>query len=295
MDTIQIEITNACINDCSNCTRFCGHFSKPYFMPLEEVKKAINSLEDFPKMVGIMGGEPLLHPQFEEICLYLKQTRPNIKCGLWSCFPKGKERYAKLICDTFGSVLLNDHSLDPGITHQPVLTAIKDYVPDEFMMWFIIEHCRLQRSWSAAINPRGAFFCEIAASLSLLFNKSGDDSNDPAAWPVEKGWWKKNVIDFHDQMRCYCPKCGMAINFKQRIDNEGIDDISPSNLELMAKSGNIRKISRGQYHLYNEGFSENNSINSFRQNEMDYFNAIASRYNIKLSINEIKYPKPDLI
>jgi hypothetical protein len=31
MATIQIDITNACPNRCSNCTRFCGH-RPPYFM-----------------------------------------------------------------------------------------------------------------------------------------------------------------------------------------------------------------------------------------------------------------------
>ncbi len=294
-DAIQIEITNACMNDCSNCTRFCGHFPKPYFMPLEDVKMAIDSLDDFPKMVGIMGGEPLLHPQFEQICLYLQQARPKIKCGLWSSFPKGREHYAELICNTFGSVLLNDHSLEPGIPHQPVLTAIKDYVSDESLMWFLIERCKIQRSWSAAINPRGAFFCEIAAALSLLFNRSGVDAHDPVAWKIEKGWWKKDVIDFHDQMRCYCPHCGMAINHRPRLDTEGIDDMSPGNFELVAKSGNVRKISREKYHIYNEGCADNIWFNSFRRNNFDYFAAIASRYGIKLSFNEIGYFKPELI
>ncbi|MFI3175808.1 MAG: radical SAM protein, partial [Bacillota bacterium] len=71
MNIIQIDITNACIHECSNCTRFCGHHKKPYFMDLDMVKKAIDSLDDFDGIIGIMGGEPTLHPQFEEITLYL--------------------------------------------------------------------------------------------------------------------------------------------------------------------------------------------------------------------------------
>ena len=57
MDTIQIEVTNACIYNCANCTRFCNHVKKNFFMPLEQVKEAIDSMVGYPKRTGIMGGE----------------------------------------------------------------------------------------------------------------------------------------------------------------------------------------------------------------------------------------------
>ena len=38
MKIIQIDITNACINRCSNCTRFCGHHTRPFFMDFETFK-----------------------------------------------------------------------------------------------------------------------------------------------------------------------------------------------------------------------------------------------------------------
>lgn len=31
MQIIQIDITNACNQRCSNCTRFCGNHKKPLF------------------------------------------------------------------------------------------------------------------------------------------------------------------------------------------------------------------------------------------------------------------------
>lgn len=302
MDTIQIEITNACVNDCSNCTRFCGHFSKPFFMPLEKVKDAIDSLSDFPHMVGIMGGEPLLHPDFEEICLYLQAKRPRIQCGLWSTFPKGFEKYAPLICDTFGNVLLNDHSMKCGIPHQPVLTAIKDYVDDDFVMWGLIERCWLQHSWSASINQNGAFFCEIAAALSVLWGESNHqkkNSKKAVSWAVEKNWWKKNVIDFTSQMRKYCPYCGIPLNLRPRFDNEKIDDISESNLKKITLSGNLRKLQNGGYKVFEINKDQSSigsngcSVNQFRS-DLDYFSQIAQKYQIQLKINEISYLEPIL-
>ena len=69
---IQIEITNACMHKCSNCTRFCGHHKKPFFMDFKDFQKAVDSLKDFSGVVGVMGGEPTLHPRFKEIVKYIK-------------------------------------------------------------------------------------------------------------------------------------------------------------------------------------------------------------------------------
>ena len=75
MSILEIDITNACMNSCSNCTRFCGHHSKPYFMDFETFKKAIDSLNGFEGLISIMGGEPLLHPEFERFISYLEEKR----------------------------------------------------------------------------------------------------------------------------------------------------------------------------------------------------------------------------
>ena len=73
MGTIQIDITNACTLQCSNCTRFCGNHKKPFFMNYEDFKKAVDSLEGFNGVTGVMGGEPTLHPEFERFVLYLQK------------------------------------------------------------------------------------------------------------------------------------------------------------------------------------------------------------------------------
>ena len=68
--TIQVELTNACIHSCSNCTRFCGHHKKPFYMDWETFKRAIDTLEKWPRYIGIMGGEPTLHPEFARFVEY---------------------------------------------------------------------------------------------------------------------------------------------------------------------------------------------------------------------------------
>ena len=60
MQTIQIELTSACVLRCSNCTRMCGTHKVPFFMEEEDFKRAIDSLVEYAQqphaIVGFMGG-----------------------------------------------------------------------------------------------------------------------------------------------------------------------------------------------------------------------------------------------
>lgn len=287
MDTIQIEITNQCHKRCSNCTRLCGHHPNPYFMDFDYFKKAVDSMVDYPKMTGIMGGEPLLHPDFEKMCEYLHSKIDPERCGLWTCFPSGKEDYREVITKTFGHVFLNDQSRT-DILHGPILVASEEIKElDEEEKWYLINKCWVQEYWSASITPHGAFFCEIAAALSTLL-----DSGKPIqAWDVEKDWWQKIPKDYKEQMEKYCIKCGAAMPLEKRYSIDGRDDISPAMLE---KLKNISpKIKSGKYVEHNLKLSNDNRQTATYK-EFSYRNEIASRYGMFLTINNKGFWKPHL-
>lgn len=287
MDTIQIEITNACIFDCANCTRFVKHV-KPFMMSFEQFKTAVDSMEGYPNMVGIQGGEPLLHPQFEEFCEYIGSKFPKEKLGLWTTLPPGYEKYNKLIVDTFYHIFINDHTR-PDIYHHPTLVAIKDVIKDEAEMWQKIDDCWAQKNWSASINPNGTFFCEMAASLSMLYPEE-----DSKAWPVEKGWWKRIPKDYTAQMEQWCPQCGMACNLKRRSSQDTIDDVSQHHVEkLKDKSSKIKK---GKFLLHDDievKVEELQVMGAYK--DTDYRNRIAGRYGMKVYVNEFGFWSPRLI
>ena len=44
-------------------------------MDFDTFKRAVDSLQDFPNMVGMIGGEPTLHPEFEKFAEYLRGSR----------------------------------------------------------------------------------------------------------------------------------------------------------------------------------------------------------------------------
>lgn len=288
MDTIQIEITNACQKTCSNCTRFCGHWV-PYYMSFDQFKEAVNSMVGYPKMVGIMGGDPLLHPEFEKFCDYLRSKIDPKQIGLWTGFPKGYEHYREVICKTFYNIFLNDHSRS-DIYHHPPLVAVEEVIPDKNLMWQAIDHCWAQECWSASINPKGAFFCEIAASMSLLFGGNYDDWTN-GAWKVEPGWWYRIPKDFKEQMEAYCPSCGFPVPLKRRGSKETVDDISPGNLKRL--KGHSFKIDRGEYVVSDlKQVSDPEPLAAYK--DFDYRNGIAKRYGMFLVINSSNFWSPYL-
>lgn len=327
MTTIQIELTSACVLKCSNCTRFCGTHRVPFFMEDDLFRKSIDSLAEFATtpegIVGFMGGEPLLHPKFAEFCEYALTKIPRERLGLWSTFPPGEKyrKYREIICKTFGVILLNDHSRD-DILHAPVLMASEEYfrkpcpvcegsgentgmlpgakcvqcggtgtVTDDRELFLATEHCWVQESWSASINPKGAWFCEVAAALADLFD-------GPQGWDVEPGWWKRTPMDFKEQRDWACRRCGAAMPIKRiRSSQDPRDDVSEGNLERL-KAVRSKKVARGEYEVrkfeFDPELTRNHGYPTQTYKDEMYRRGIAERYGITLVMQPTGFWEPRL-
>jgi hypothetical protein len=249
---IQIEVTNGCVLSCSNCTRHVGHHRRPFMMSAEKVAEAIASLEGFPGQIGLMGGEPAMHPQFREIMeLYREMIPDRRRRSFWTTGWKWMT-YCEDIAETFDPDLVhyNDHTQTTG-KHQPLLIASEDVIPDAALREELIDDCWIQRQWSASITPKGAFFCEVAASLDYLFD-------GPGGWPVEPGWWQRIPDDYAEQRAFACGKCSAAIPMETLSDARGgrdsaknFDIVSPSSLARLKAVGSP-KIARGQYKVFDQ-------------------------------------------
>lgn len=237
MTTIQIEITNHCNLSCAACTRHAGHQRDKYFMTKEMFIDCLLSLTGFEGIVGIMGGEPTLHPDFQELMEIYQMMIPKERRGLWTNMANWK-RHEKVILETFlqdrDHMLKNDHKAE-GSLHHPLLVAIKDVVPDEVEMWRLIHDCPYQNRWSASINHKGAFFCEVAAAQDVLFA-------GPGGWEIRPDWWKKrNGMEFREQIDRYCPNCGGAVPIAGIDPHSEFELISPSNVEKLSDLGILPK------------------------------------------------------
>lgn len=233
MSCIQVEITNKCNHKCNSCTRFVGHHKNTYFMPLDQVEQAMDSLVGFKGTVGIMGGEPTLHPEFLKILSMLRQKFPAEKRQLWTSGYKWDEYYND-IHRTFlpENISYNDHSEDQEIRHHPLLIAIDEVVEDKDLLFKLISNCWVQNRWSASINTNGAFICEVAAAMSYWLD--WDFSLD-----VEPGWWKIKPGDelFQEQILTYCVNCSgcLPVPFKM-LDHGTADLCSPMNYKRLKDS-----------------------------------------------------------
>lgn len=228
-NAIQIDITNACPLSCAHCNRLVGHHKKPYFMDLNTVAKAIESLEGFPGNIGIIGGEPTMHPDFVRICKLVQKMIPRRKRQIATMGYKWDE-YKDIIAETFDcdTVQYNDHSDKKRVFHQPVLVAAEDIIDDKELMWRLIGNCWMQWRWCGSITPKGGFMCEVAGAMDMLFN-------GPGGFPIKKRWWNRETEHFVDQVKRYCPRCSMAIPFPKYDCKEDCDLVSKSNAELLAK------------------------------------------------------------
>ena len=263
-----LDVTDLCNRHpaCSNCTRACGHGPKPYIVSPDDFRKMCRAVADFAtdsepdrgnpprnngfKGIGFIGGEPTMHPQFEELCAIFREEIPDRRnrC-LFSGWRPGRDKYLKVIQETFGPGSgWNEHN--PPSVHQPLLVAIDELVPDKTEMWNLIDRCWVQNIWCNGSRSTGFYFCEVASTLDwVLFGGIH-------GFPLEPGIWRHDIGYFKEQIELLCPHCGGAAPLPPRLDCDGIDDISPGNLEILAARGSPR-VKAGHYKVFDcNGYSK---------------------------------------
>lgn len=240
----QIDITNHChIGNCLYCSRYERHIpkDKKYFMSVEEVEKAVLSYEGFESPIGLIGGDPLLHPKFTEICEMLLKHNKKEKYGLWTSINPKTSKYKDIILNTFGFVAFNEHNSvqQESCKHQPLTLALVDMVKNEELRKELTEQCYFRLKWCGTVNPNGAFHCEIAGSIAYLLGYTG--------WPIEKGWYNK---DWHEQYYL-CELCGGCIPQERQLIGNKKQKISP----LIYNLFKMNNISLGDHEIISEPYS----------------------------------------
>lgn len=234
---IQVMVTRACDLACHHCTQASNLAGKPVVMTPEEYDAALASLKGYPGVVGMFGGNPAMHPRFEELCRILKSHFPWEQRGIWCNHPRGK---AAVMRGTFNPAHsnLNCHmsteaydqfardwpesiphlkGMDRDSVHGPPFVAMKDVEPDESKRWEMIAACDVNQFWSALVGVvpgRGlrAYFCEIAYTQAAMHATADDAADWPdTGLPAEPGWWRKPMAEFDAQVRLHCHSCGIPL------------------------------------------------------------------------------------
>jgi len=257
MAIICIDVTNRCDLQCSNCTRLLAQQRRKWDMTPDNFRLALRSLEGFDGVIAMIGGNPCIHPQFPELCrIFVEEIPEQRQRGLWS---NNVFKHQDIIAQTFGCYNLNPHGDKRGVKsimelrkrlpnlpfyegssyHAPLMTAIKDLIPDEGKMWDAIAGCDINKNWSASIVQNNgelrAYFCEVAASFDLA---RGEDHGHP----VTPGWWQQHVSAFGGQVKHFCPGCGVAARLQGRLDSEDTDDYTASNADIATNTRGKRRV-----------------------------------------------------
>jgi hypothetical protein len=295
----QICVTSMCwprdpktgkFSQCSNCTRLLGHERKRYFMTPDQFEVCAEVAKDFPyksephrthprKVIGIFGGEPLLHPNFPEFVDILCSKIPD-PChrGLWTSLdwptyknPKwgaAAPHVMRLLNVKSGAHSREEHP-DTGfcnwnmhepetlIEHQPLLVSISDVIADESQRWRLINACWVQQEWSAAyaLNHKGEarfYFCEVASSFDRILGLDIGIAVEQGVWRLDldfeedAGGLLRPVGKFAQQITAACQRCGASLPMKGRRDREWRDDMSLSNIRDFAIAGSPM-VERGDF------------------------------------------------
>lgn len=241
-----IDITNKChIGDCSYCSRYIRHIPKEkrFDMSLEEIKKALIAYQGIPcRKIGIIGGEPVLHPDFPVICAMIREYYPPSKMQLFTSIDPAKSRWREDIQKTFGFVAFNEHTMFQNAVglHQPFTLALCDMVENKDLRIELIKDCWFGKNWCGTVTPLGAYHCEIAAFIAYMIGREG--------WDVVPGWWEKE--DVEDQADL-CWLCGACIPMERQSPVNKRQKISPTFYHLIQANNLLL----GEYELVTKPFT----------------------------------------
>ena len=208
---VQIDVTSACVHRCSNCTHLVGRYRHPWHMSPAQYEAAVLAVRDHPGAVGMIGGEPQIHPDFAELCEILQRHIPRERRALFTAI-----RPRPIAKRTFGQLHLN--AFKGSCWHQPVLVASSLVVSN----WRdYASRCWLRDRWSCSVTPKGFYFCEVAGAMAMLIN-------GPAGIPPAPGCWNRPPATYEEQAAFWCSRCGVCLPLKARRASDEIDDVCPA-------------------------------------------------------------------
>lgn len=132
---LEFMITTTCNLSCEGCDRFIEYnhnWTADYEQIIAEIKNWSRRLK--PKNVALLGGEPLIHPEFYNI---LRETRKNFKNSRIEIFTNGlllhnKEKLIE-VCHEVGNVkiLVSIHNRQKNIRNY-ILKNVVDYLVKDY-------------------------------------------------------------------------------------------------------------------------------------------------------------------
>lgn len=272
---LQIWVTRACDRACVHCTQGSNLRGRPGMISVDQFEQALQSLEGYFGVIGVFGGNPAIHPEFEELCRLMRQYVPFERRGLWCNNPLGKGAVMRKTFNPHHSNI-NVHcdreafeefrrdwpecfpfGLAEDSRHGPCYVAMIDVLPDEEKRLELISQCDINQRWSALVGVfRGevkGWFCEIAAAQSMLhqyeedYPDTGLDVTKTYTHPQTGEackWWQLPMQSFVHQLRLHCHECGVPLRGVGALANDpnAIEQVSPTHQSIYRPKDKTRQV-----------------------------------------------------
>ena len=173
----DLYITNVCNLHCKNCIvlDYKGRVTIPH-LSLAEIKEIIEKIPVQLEQIQLVGGEPTLHPQLEEIVLYLKQSNKAQKLSIVTNGTNYTPETARIF-EMFDKVIHTEY-VKLGKTKQLPPFVTKVYEQEYFDYWFTYSPYREyshQLNWDrcymkdecSVLTKEGVYYCPITMNEGL--------------------------------------------------------------------------------------------------------------------------------
>lgn len=131
---VSFPILSGCTLNCAGCIHYTNYHKKRFYLTREEVLESIDTYfkcVDVVDEIQIFGGEPFLHKEIGEICLYLSRQYG--------------ERYQRALVTTNGTVIPSDQNMALMKQCKKLFVSISDYSQtndEKLKIDRLVEKCR---------------------------------------------------------------------------------------------------------------------------------------------------------
>lgn len=208
MHRLEVDLTYRCQLRCSNCSRGCTQLPSDADISIEQIVRFLDSsLQQGRRWdkVSILGGEPTLHPDFNEIINIMHEwfeknsPHSDIKVVSNGAGKFVRERYYQIPQDWQTENSFKDGT-DPDY-FDPVNIAPIDL--PEFEGEDFSKACWVAMECGMALTPNGYFPCPVAGAIDRMFSMNCGKSELP-----------KDTDNLQFELSKYCALCGHYLKDK---------------------------------------------------------------------------------
>lgn len=209
---VNILVTNICNLSCGGCSQQCGYIPKEklWNIPLSQLEWNIDLLIDCrkgnPGRIGLFGGEPTLHPEFDDmIDLLLSYEHQGFQV-----YTNGRELGSERTKDRKNvSFRVDFKDRNTRRCFVPTQVAPKDVmeVPDNRFYWEKAKKdCHMWKNCCCIIYNNRAYFCEAPAAWDIM-------NEENHGWPLRWGEdpFSKTDAQIAQQADNFCYRCGWCL------------------------------------------------------------------------------------